>query len=113
MNFKKAFAAILSVVLILGVVPAPVFADVSAGGYVLMNIPYAEFYAGEGVENVDAVTSATKKAYNSDLVAGFYHGPDGNNYVALGTYNTKESKTKVVIRVIKYSKAWKKGKTLF
>lgn len=42
---------------------------------------------------------------------GFYHGPDGNNYVAIGYGNPKESAKKTVVKVIKYNKNWKKGKT--
>ena len=41
---------------------------------------------------------------------GMYHAPDGNNYVAIGFKNPKESKTKTVVKVIKYNKNWKKGK---
>ena len=42
--------------------------------YVLMNIPYDKFYAAEGDDDVDAVTSATKqKTRNSGLTAGSYH----------------------------------------
>lgn len=44
---------------------------------------------------------------NSDF-GGFYHAYDGNNYVVVGYFNPKESKTKTVISVIKYSKNWKK-----
>ncbi|MDO4807224.1 MAG: hypothetical protein Q4A07_08250 [Coriobacteriales bacterium] len=46
-----------------------------------------------------------------EMWGGIYHGPDNNNYVVTGSPNYKESKTKVVIRVTKYSSAWKKGKT--
>ena len=53
---------------------ALVKATVSAGVYVLMNIPYDKFYAAEGDDDVDAVTSATKqKTRNSGLTAGSYH----------------------------------------
>ena len=48
---------------------------VSEGAYVLMNIPYADFYAAEGIESeVDAVSSATKnKPRTSTLAGGSYH----------------------------------------
>ncbi len=46
-----------------------------------------------------------------DRWGGFYHGPDGNFYVAVGYANHQESKTKTVIKVIKYNSRWKKGKT--
>jgi len=43
-------------------------------GYVLMNIPYADFYAAEGVDDVDAVSSSTKaKPRTWRLAAGSYH----------------------------------------
>ena len=43
-------------------------------GYVLMNIPYADFYAAEGTSDVDAVTSATlSKTRTATLAGGSYH----------------------------------------
>lgn len=48
---------------------------------------------------------------NYDVWGGFYQGPDGNFYVAVGYNNFKESKNKVVIKVIKYNSKWKKVKT--
>ena len=43
-------------------------------GYVLMNIPYADFYAAEGTSDVDAVTSATlNKTRTATLAGGSYH----------------------------------------
>ena len=52
--------------------------------YLLMNIPYAEFYAAEvegNTADVDAVTSATKsKPRTGNLVAGSYHvNSDGSD----------------------------------
>lgn len=41
--------------------------------YVLMNIPYSEFYAAEGTSDVDAVSSATKVKTRSSLAKGSYH----------------------------------------
>ena len=41
--------------------------------YVLMNIPYDKFYEAEGVEGVDAVSTASIKTYNETLAAGSYH----------------------------------------
>ncbi len=59
----------------------PVDFPLSDAGYVLMNIPYAKFYAAELGENgdADAVTSATKnKRSNGNLAAGSYHvGAEG------------------------------------
>lgn len=55
--------------------------------FVLMNIPYADFYAGE-VKNdvaVDAVSSATKaKTLSGSLVAGSYHvNSDGSDITGI------------------------------
>ena len=53
----------------------------AAGVYVLMNIPYAEFYAAEGPEDVDAVTSVTlNKPRTIGLAGGSYHvNSDGSD----------------------------------
>ena len=54
-------------------------------GYVLMNIPYAEFYAAEKDANgtaakVDAVSSATLQKTRSKLAEGSYHvNADGSD----------------------------------
>ncbi|MBQ9045683.1 MAG: S-layer homology domain-containing protein [Oscillospiraceae bacterium] len=42
-------------------------------GYVLMNIPYDAFFSAQGVDGVDAVSSATLKTYNQTMAAGSYH----------------------------------------
>ena len=49
-------------------------------GFVLMNIPYADFYAAELGENgsVDAISSPTLKFENSDIAAGSYHVTDAD-----------------------------------
>lgn len=46
-----------------------------------------------------------------DVWGGFYHGADGNFYVAVGYHNYLESRKKEVIKVIKYNSRWKKEKT--
>ncbi|MBR2188734.1 MAG: hypothetical protein IJ860_04925, partial [Eubacterium sp.] len=51
--------------------------DAEFSGYVLMNIPYSEFYAAEGVSGVDAVSSATVKTYNQTMAGGSYHAGYG------------------------------------
>ena len=48
------------------------------GVFVVMNVPYADFYAAEGTENIntaaiDAETSATAKAGNYSITGGGYH----------------------------------------
>lgn len=57
------------------------------------------------------VSTKTVKLPKHGVWGGYYHGPDGNNYVAIGWNNPKESKTKTVIQVIKYNSNWKKVKT--
>ena len=56
------------------------------GTFVVMNIPYGEFFAAEfeGGENVDAVTSATlNKAANENLVGGTYHLEDNSKILGV------------------------------
>ena len=48
-------------------------ASTAQEAYVLMNIPYADFYAAEGDADVDAVSSATKMKTRASLAAGSYH----------------------------------------
>ncbi|MBP5166767.1 MAG: hypothetical protein ILP09_05865 [Oscillospiraceae bacterium] len=58
------------------------------GVFVLMNIPYGDFFAAEfeGGEKVDAVTSATmSKAANEKLAGGTYH-PEDNSKILGITY---------------------------
>ena len=84
---RKILALILSVAMVVSLTPAIGFAaegdpagdsgNTTESGYVLMNIPYADFYKaelGEGVATVDAVTSATKnKPRTGGLAGGSYH----------------------------------------
>lgn len=52
--------------------------------YVLMNIPYDKFYAAEGDDNADAVTSATLNKTRSSLAAGSYHvSSDGSDITGI------------------------------
>ena len=55
--------------------------EISEAGYVLMNIPYDEFYAAELGENgsVDAVSTATLKYANSGIAGGSYHDVDAED----------------------------------
>lgn len=57
------------------------------------------------------VSAKTVKLPKHQIWGGFYHGPDGNNYVAIGWNNPRESDKKTVIQVVKYSSSWKKVKT--
>ena len=77
---KKLLTIILALAMILSIFPTAAMAaegEAEAGeskaAYVLMNIPYAEFYAAEGIANVDAVSTATVKTYNQTMAAGSYH----------------------------------------
>ena len=48
--------------------------------YVLMNIPYADFYKADGVIGADAVSSATKQKTRASLASGSYHvNSDGSD----------------------------------
>ncbi|MBQ1384597.1 MAG: hypothetical protein IIY74_04295, partial [Firmicutes bacterium] len=80
---KKITASLLSLAMILSALafaPAAAFAA-DDEIYVLMNIPYGEFYEAEGISGVDGVTSATKsKTRAGNLAAGTYHkDPEGSD----------------------------------
>lgn len=48
--------------------------------YVLMNIPYADFYKADGVAGADTVSSATKQKTRASLASGSYHvNSDGSD----------------------------------
>ena len=48
--------------------------------YVLMNIPYADFYKADGVAGADTVSSATKQKTRASLATGSYHvNSDGSD----------------------------------
>ena len=47
--------------------------DLTGQGYVLMNIPYADFFEAEGIDGVDIVSTATVKTYNQNMAGGSYH----------------------------------------
>ena len=54
--------------------------EVQKDVYVLMNIPYADFYKAEGVTGADAVSSATKQKTRASLASGSYHvNSDGSD----------------------------------
>ena len=61
--------------------------------------------------NVSKTKTLTMPAKST--FCGFFHGIDGNNYVAVCFSNPKESKTKTVIQIIKYSSKWKKLKVAY
>ena len=60
--------------------------------YVLMNIPYADFYKAELNNNdvkVDATTSATKAKTRSTLANGSYHADNSGEHISGITYPVK------------------------
>lgn len=71
-------------------------AEVAKETYVLMNIPYSEFYAADQVVGADSVSSATKAKTRSTLVAGSYHvNSDGTDITGI-TYPVKISDASVL-----------------
>ncbi|MBR4164523.1 MAG: S-layer homology domain-containing protein [Solobacterium sp.] len=67
------------------VIDYPVEIEVPNSAYVLMNIPYDKFYAAEGDEDVDAVSSATlNKPRTGTLAGGSYHvNADGSDITGI------------------------------
>ena len=76
---KKLLSLLLALCLCAALM-VPAMAE-SEGVYVLMNIPYADFYAAESDVKVDAVTSSTLMKPRADaLVGGSYHvDPEGSD----------------------------------
>lgn len=77
MRLRKLAAGILSLAMAVSLLPASAFAaDTNTDTYVMMNIPYAQFYKAD-VNNsvdVDAFTSATQnKTRTGSLAGGSYH----------------------------------------
>lgn len=71
-------------------------AEVAKETYVLMNIPYSEFYVADQVVGADSVSSATKAKTRSKLVAGSYHvNNDGTDITGI-TYPVKISDASVL-----------------
>lgn len=61
-----------------------------AGDYVLMNIPYADFYAAEDNNaGTDVVTSATKQKTRSTLASGSYHVNSDGTDISGVTFSVK------------------------
>ena len=77
MKHKKFAAALLSAAVMANGFSLSAFADNESdfSGYVLMNIPYSEFYSAGSADiaDVDAVTSATNKTGNYGKAGGAYH----------------------------------------
>ena len=76
---KKLLSMLLALCLCAALM-VPAMAE-DKGAYVLMNIPYADFYAAESDVRVDAVTSATlMKPRAGALAGGSYHeDPEGSD----------------------------------
>ena len=61
-----------------------------AGDYVLMNIPYADFYAAESNNaGTDIVTSATRQKTRSSLASGSYHVNSDGTDISGATFAVK------------------------
>ena len=61
-----------------------------AGDYVLMNIPYADFYAAEkNNAGTDIVTSATRQKTRSSLASGSYHVNSDGTDISGATFAVK------------------------
>lgn len=74
--------------------------DVQKEVYVLMNIPYADFYKAEGVTGADTVSSATKQKTRASLAAGSYHvNSDGSDITGV-TFPVKISDASVLEKYI-------------
>ena len=82
MKLNRITAGLLTAALAVGVMAVPTFAasavveeeNCFSESYVMMNVPYSEFYHATGVEgDVDALSSATKNKTRSSLAAGSYH----------------------------------------
>ncbi|MBQ8469731.1 MAG: hypothetical protein IJ547_03955, partial [Clostridia bacterium] len=75
--------------------PITLNAKLFDGGYVLMNVPYEQFYGSVGTSNLDAdaMSSATNKVGNYGKAGGGYHSiataqkKDDGTYEAVGTAN--------------------------
>lgn len=64
-----------------------------AGDYVLMNIPYADFYAAESNNaGTDIVTSATRQKTRSSLASGSYHVNSDGTDISGVTFAVKVGK---------------------
>ena len=70
------------------------------GVYVLMNIPYAEFYGAQGTDKVDAMTSATAKTGNYGLAGGSYHSKQTAKQAEDGTWQAVGGETGAVVEGI-------------
>ena len=79
MKHKKYAAALLALSVASSMMPLSAIAaeteETGFSGYVLMNIPYSQFYTAENAEigDVDAVSSATNKTGNYGKAGGVYH----------------------------------------
>ncbi|MBR1862730.1 MAG: NPXTG-anchored protein [Ruminococcus sp.] len=77
MKHKRIIAAVAAMATVQGLLSVNAFAaeNDSFSGYVLMNIPYSQFYAADSAEvsDVDAVSSATNKTGNYSKAGGAFH----------------------------------------
>ena len=101
--WKKGLTVAMAAAMLVGPVSVPavfnngvavVKADETNKGqdvYVLMNIPYADFYKAElnNTVKVDATTSATKTKTKSTLANGSYHADNTGEHISGITYPVK------------------------
>ena len=101
--WKKGLTVAMAAAMLVGPVSVPavfnngvavVKADETNKGqdvYVLMNIPYADFYKAElnNTVKVDATTSATKTKTRSTLANGSYHADNTGEHISGITYPVK------------------------
>ena len=74
----------------------PKIPEVQKEVYVLMNIPYADFYKADGVTGADTVSSATKQKTRASLASGSYHvNSDGSDITGV-TFPVKISDASVL-----------------
>lgn len=95
-NTKRIASAAACIAAMLAAMPLGAAAEGEEfSGYVLMNIPYSEFYAAENAEigDVDAISSATNKVGNYGKAGGAYHSgttaeiAEDGTVTAVGTQN--------------------------
>ena len=73
MSKRIVFSVLLSTAVAGSSLPLAVTANAFEVVYGTMEIPYSEFYSSEGIDGVDAVSSATTNKWkNENLVAGTY-----------------------------------------
>ena len=67
-------------------------------------------------DDMNVISTKTIKlsefAFDDFQFGGFYHAQNGCNYVLIGRWRKKSDKNRTYVKLIKYSKSWKKQKVL-